>query len=324
MPIESPQIQAQSYRYLRVVLVGLLVALAAAVFYQTIKQGSFLSSVSAYYYTPAQAIFVGALIGLGVSMIALHGMSPAEDTFLNIGGIFAIMVAIVPTGRGADFQTAVKACQKSGGTLLTNRATANLDCPTVHALQEATRANVDNNVIALLIVGGLALLLSAVILIRDKTAGSGTQERRWALTGLLTASVVWLCGLVAFAVSIDWLVGHAHYIAAAGLLLGIVLVAMANAHRRREKPSVTRALRSPREYRYTWAAVAMLTGTVVLVVLWQADMISLFWVEILVAFLFILFWTVQTVELESRTDDHHDETRNDDIAAKKRHVFPAN
>ena len=67
------------------------------------------------YYTSAQAVFVGALIGLGVSMIALQGMNDAENTFLNLGGTFAIVIAIVPTGRGPDFDTAVQACRQSGG-----------------------------------------------------------------------------------------------------------------------------------------------------------------------------------------------------------------
>ncbi|HEX7162924.1 MAG TPA: hypothetical protein VF223_17030 [Trebonia sp.] len=302
MPIESLQVQAQSYRYLRVVLVGLLVALATAVFYQTSKQGSFLSSVSAYYYTPAQAVFVGALIGLGACMIALQGMNGAEDTFLNLGGIFAIVVAIVPTGRGADFQTAVQACQKSGGSLLTNRAAPNLDCPTVRALLEATRANVENNVAALLIVGGLGLILSAVILVRNRRAENGTAGQGWALAGFLAALAVWLCGLAALAASVDWLADHAHYIAAAGLLLGIIAVAGANAYRRREKPALGRVLTSPREYYYTWTAIAMLAGAAILIALWLADVISLFWVEILVALLFIAFWTAQTVELA--TDSH--------------------
>lgn len=72
-------------------------------------------------------------------MIALQGMTAPEDMFLNLGGMFAIVVAIVPTGRGADFQTAVQACRKSGGTLLTHRASKNLDCPTVQALADATK-----------------------------------------------------------------------------------------------------------------------------------------------------------------------------------------
>jgi hypothetical protein len=127
MPIPDLSIQA-TYRYLRIATVLLLVALAAAVFYQSSQQGSFLASVSAYYYTPAQAVFVGALIGLGASMIALQGLTDAEDQFLNLGGIFAIVVAIVPTGRGADFNSAVRACRESGGTLLTHQASKNLDC----------------------------------------------------------------------------------------------------------------------------------------------------------------------------------------------------
>ena len=316
MPITSPQIQAQSYRYLRVVMVGLLIALAAAVFYQSSQQGSFLASVSAYYYTSAQAVFVGALIGLGVAMIALQGMNGAEDTLLNLGGIFAIVVAIVPTARGADFQTAVRACRESGGTLLTQRASPNLDCPTVRALQEATRANVENNVAALLIAGGLALIVSAVILFRGKAGGSGAAGRGWALAGFLAALVVWACGLIALAVSVDWLAGHGHYIAAGGLLLAILLVAGANAYRRRERPTMRRALQSPREYCYTWVAVAMLAGAAVLIALWLAGVISLFWVEIGVAFLFIAFWIVQTIELEARAmTASNEEARAGQVAA---------
>jgi hypothetical protein len=273
------------------------------VFYQSGQQGSFLASVSAYYYTPARAIFVGALIGLGASMIALQGMTHAEDQFLNLGGIFAIVVAIVPTGRGADFQTAVQACRESGGTLLTHLASKNLDCPTVLALVDATRANVENNMAALLIVGGLTLILTAVILLKGKAAKHRTKGRWWVLGGFYAAVLVWLLGLIALAVSVDWLAGHGHYIAAGGLILSILLVAGANAHRRGERPSVGDALRSPPAYRYTWIAGAMLVVAGVLIVLWLTNVISLFWVEILVAFMFVLFWIVQTIdlELEART-----------------------
>jgi hypothetical protein len=74
---------AKSYRYLRTAMVGLLVCLAVAVVYRSWRQGDLLGSVSAYYYTPAQAIFVGALIGLGTCMIALKRTTPVEDVFLN-------------------------------------------------------------------------------------------------------------------------------------------------------------------------------------------------------------------------------------------------
>jgi hypothetical protein len=301
MPIESAGTQAKSYRYLRIAMIGLLIALAAAVFYQSSQQGSFLASVSAYYYTPAQAVFVGALIGLGASMIALQGLTEAEDQFLNLGGIFAIVVAIVPTGRGADFESAVRACRESGGTLLTHQASTNLDCPGVLALQDATRANVENNMAALLIVGGLTLILTAVILLKGKAAKHGTDGRWWVIGGFSAAVALWLLGLIALAVSVDWLAGHGHYIAAGGLLLSILLVAGVNAHRRQQRPTMRNALKgdilkSPRAY--TWIAIAMLVVSGVLIVLWLTNTISLFWVEILVALLFILFWTTQTIDLE--------------------------
>jgi hypothetical protein len=308
MPIKSTETQAKSYRYLRIAMVALLLALAVAVFYQSSQQDSFLASVSAYYYTPAQAVFVGALIGLGASMIALQGMNDAEDTFLNIGGIFAIVVAIVPTGRGADFQTAVKACRKSGGTLLTQRASKNLDCPTVRALEDATRANVQNNMVALLIVGGLALILAGVILLKSGRAKSGAPGREWVLAAFSVAALLWLGGLIALAASVDWLASSGHYIAAIGLLLSILLVAGANAYRRREhrrtessgdRTTPGDVLRSPRMYRYTWVAGAMLVAAGILIVLWLANAVTLFWVEILVALLFVLFWIVQTAELEA-------------------------
>jgi hypothetical protein len=303
MPIESADTQAKSYRYLRIAMVGLLIALASAVFYQSSQQDSFLASVSAYYYTPAQAVFVGALIGLGASMIALQGMNPSEDMFLNLGGMFAIVVAIVPTGRGADFRTAVRACRESGGTLLTHLASKNLDCPTVLALRDATRANVENNMAALLIVGGLALILTVVILFKGKAAKRGTPGRWWVLAGFFAAAVVWLLALIALIASVDWLADNAHYIAAGGLLLSLLLVAGANAHRRRQRSSAGDVPKSPRTYLYTWVAVAMLVVAGVLIVLWLTNVISLFWVEILVAFLFVLFWIVQTIdlELEART-----------------------
>ncbi len=41
----------------------------------------------------------------------------------------------------------------------------------------------------------------------------------------------------------------------------------------------------------------MLAGAAVLIALWLAGVITLFWVEILVALLFIAFWAVQTLEL---------------------------
>ena len=49
----------------------------------------------------------------------------------------------------------------------------------------------------------------------------------------------------------------------------------------------------------------MLVGACVLIGLWQAGVISLFWVEISVALMFILFWTVQTLEVDVQQPPPH-------------------
>ena len=292
--IPDAEIQAASYRYLRIGLVALLLALGAAVGYQSGKQGFTLASVSAYYYTPAQAIFVAALIGLGVCMIVLQGLTYAEDVFLNLGGMFAMVVAVVPTSRGADFETALRACRKVGGTL--NQGVAGRpDCPSVLALQKATVANVENNMAALLIVGGLALLLVAILLWRKRNAIPAGSVRWWVFGGFAGALLIWLGALIALLSSVEWLAGHAHYIAAAGLLAFIVAVAVANALRwNSQQAAPTSPVRNP----FAVVAVVMLVGAAISIVLWLTNAISLFWVEIVVALLFAIFWATQTISVE--------------------------
>jgi LPXTG-motif cell wall-anchored protein len=292
--IPDAEIQAASYRYLRIGLVALLLALGAAVGYQSIQQGFALASVSAYYYTPAQAIFVSALIGLGVCMIALQGLTYPEDVFLNLGGMFAMVVAVVPTSRGADFGTALQACRKVGGTL-NQGAAGKPDCPSVLALQNATIANVDNNMTALLIVGGLVLLLVAILLYRKRRAIPAGSVRWWVLGGFAAALLIWLGALVALLVSAEWLAGNAHYIAAAGLLACILLVAFFNAQRwKSQQAAQTSPVRNP----YAVVAAVMLAGAAVSIVLWLINAVSLFWVEIVVALLFAIFWATQTISIE--------------------------
>ncbi len=304
----ASDVQAKSYTYLRMGIVGLLVALGAAVFYQSTKQGSLLASVSAYYYTPAQAIFVGALIGMGTAMIALRGRNAAEEIFLNLGGVFAAVVAIVPTSRGADYRTAVDACRDQATALVTGRASGGADCPTVLALEEATRANVQNNVLALLVVGLLSLAAAYFFGRRDRVLND-----RWFRVGFFTAALVWAVGAVSFVVGLGLLIAWGHYVAAVLLLVCILAVAVANATRRRsaeelgdgagpdgvpDASTVGRTMfREPRRLdRYAWFAWVMLVGTVLGVVLWVAGLLSLFWLEIAVALLFAVFWVVQTVE----------------------------
>jgi hypothetical protein len=297
---------AKSYRYVRTAMVALLLGLAIAVFHQSGRQGSFLPSVSAYYYTPAQGVFVGALVALGTCMIALRPQRPLEDVVLNLGGAFAFVVAVVPTARDADYQEAARACREAGDS-----RTAGMDCATVAELQDATRAAVANNMVALLVVGFLAIVATVAFVLRDRrtgrTAGSGPAARSAALWGLVAVTALWLGALLAVTRYLDRFVDVAHYVAAVGLFLAVVAVALINARRRREL--ATRAagqparkasdmLTSPRRYRYTWIAMAMLIVASVGSILVIVGALSLFWLEITVAALFAVFWTVQTIGLD--------------------------
>jgi hypothetical protein len=246
----------KSYTYLRTAMVALLIGLAAAVVWQTGRQRwHLLGSVSAYYYTPAQAIFVGALIGLGACMIALKGTRPWEEVWLNLGGMFAAVVAIVPTSRDEDYRRALAVCKQAPGQLLTQKASTGLDCPSYQALEAAATANVQNNMAALLVVGALALLATLLFTGRDRWSNSrvdGNRVKRilnflrgfasalrmagksfWGAFGVALA--VWAVGAVALSASPKRLIDNAHYIAAFGLVVCIIGVAVVNRGRHRDK-----------------------------------------------------------------------------------------
>jgi hypothetical protein len=290
----------KSYSYLRTAMVGLLIGLGAAVFDQTRVQGfHLLGSISAYYYTPAQAIFVGSLIGLAACMIALKGTTGLEDIFLNLGGMFAAVVAIVPTSRGEDYRTAIRACEHAGGALLTQKAST-VDCPTVEALARATRANIENNTVTLLVVGGLGLV--ATLLFALRYGGPSGQRPLTTLEfwlGFAAAFVVWSGAAVALGTAENWFIERAHFIAAAGLFLSIIAVAITNAVRqdREQGRSAPALIGSPRRIgRYAWVVWLMVGSAAVFGALVRFHVVSLFWLETDVAVLFAVFWMVQTVE----------------------------
>jgi hypothetical protein len=87
----------KTYRYLRLGMVGAVVLLAASIGIERSKVGCWQTSISAYYYTPVRAIFVGSLMAVGLSLIVYKGRGRGEDLCLNFAGMLAPVVAIVPT-----------------------------------------------------------------------------------------------------------------------------------------------------------------------------------------------------------------------------------
>jgi Protein of unknown function (DUF998) len=96
---------AANYRYLRKVVgwlgtllpLILLVANPIALSIEHSPCGWLPNSVSGYYYSPVRNIFVGALCGLGLFLIAYVGANLGDRVITDLAGVFALGVAFFPT-----------------------------------------------------------------------------------------------------------------------------------------------------------------------------------------------------------------------------------
>ena len=161
---------------------------------------------------------------------------------------------------------------------------------------------------ALLVVGFLGLVATVLFAYRDARVGRRRRFGALFWWGLGASFLLWALGIVGVLVRLDWFVRNAHFIAAIGLFVSIVAVAVANAVRRQrpdidENSGVRQTLGATRDVLtrklglYSALAWAMVGVGAVQTALFFANVITLFWVEVPVALLFALFWMVQTVEL---------------------------
>lgn len=85
----------RTYRYLRLAIAGAVVVVFTAVLVAMPAVG-LLPSPSHYYYTPANTMFVGALMAVSVCFFALSGRG-AERVLLDAAATIVPLIAIVPT-----------------------------------------------------------------------------------------------------------------------------------------------------------------------------------------------------------------------------------
>jgi dipeptide/tripeptide permease len=251
----------RTWRYLRLAMVAVLIGLLSSVVIERlkVKPGCFQTSISAYYYTPVRGVFVAALVTLGVCLICLRGSTDVEDLLLNVAGMLAPVVAFVPT---PDYVRS---------------------CTSVPVPIEQAGANVANNVVALLIISGVALLIIGGVLVF-------TQTTLPARIGGAIGVLLWTTTLVVFLAARDVFVDNAHNVAATALFVCIVGAAFDNA---------VDTLRRPLHVLYMGLAVAMLAALGIIALIgnvtgWEYWTILL---EVVVLALFVLFWLVQTADL---------------------------
>jgi hypothetical protein len=270
----------KTYLYLRVGLVALALFLAASlVIEMAFGDTEWLGSISAYYYTPVRSVFVGTLCAMGECLIAIKGRDrPREDLMLNLAGMCAPVVALVPT----PLEDA--ACGSA-----------------TRCVPDAFVPGVVNNVQALLVVGVAGVLFAARTIRRD------THER-----GDLLAIGVSAGGLVGFAlwffIGRDSFLDYAHYGTAVPMFGLIVAVALVNAAKVDEfvAEGGTLTVGQAETYKKAYRAIAYFMGVVIggALVLFVVKAATdsqpfahwVFVVEALLLAAFTAFWILQTLQ----------------------------
>jgi len=249
----------KTWRYLRLAMIALVIGLATAVVYEVVRGGGdcVQTSISAYYYTHAQAIFVGGLMAIGTCLICLRGSTEHEDVLLNVAGMLAPVVALVPTPQAGD-------------------------CASLPGVPEDPTSNIENNVAALLVIGVVAFVVLAALSWRR-------PQPTAALAGYGVALALWVVALVVFLAARATFVAHAHIVAALAMFSCIILVAWVNAFSFKRKQDDPNA-----RNRYSFIAWAMLS---VFVLYGFGGKYHVLLAEIDAIVLFAIFWAIQTEEL---------------------------
>jgi uncharacterized membrane protein SirB2 len=243
-------------------MVGLTVGLLVSVVFEwrTVSEHCFQESISAYYYTPVRGYFVAALLSIGVCLFCLKGSREAEDVLLNLAGMFAAVVALVPTDG-------VGKCSSLRGTTI------------------GRLANIENNLIALLAVGLVGVIVFAWLWRKNPRRGQ-------ARIGYIVGALLWLGVALVFLLDRDVFADNAHDIAAYAMFICILGVVGFNAVGYR--PALVKSPKNP----YTLVFVAMIVCVAVPLIAglagWDYWVIA---VETSFIVVFAIFWGIQTREL---------------------------
>lgn len=261
----------KTYRYVRLSMIALVIGLAASITVERLEldPGCFQHSISAYYYTPVRGMFVGGLLGIAVCLIALRGNNDLEDALLNLAGMLAPVVALVPTPNQG-------ACSSSPGTF------------------GDRNANVFNNMTALFVLGAVGLVATVLLLMKDHAP----PRAQWLGLGL--SVLLWGAAVLVFAFARDFFLDNAHYAAAITMFAGIFGVVVLNALGFHRKQQAKREA-TPPPYRNRYAVIAglMLAGAGGMAA-WNATVgwdHAVLFIEGTLITLFGTFWVLQTEEL---------------------------
>lgn len=257
----------RTWRYLRLAMVGLVVALFAAILADYFQgQNCIQGSISTYYYTPVHGFLIGALVAIGVCLYCLKGNNPVENVLLNLAGLLAPVIALVPTDP-PEF------CKST--SIVADRY--------LHAA---------NNMFAFIVLETLALVAVAWF-----ARHSTLQPTRADVLGYRFAVVVvvaeWILWIV-FLVNGFGFTKPVHFTAAVLMFVFIFFVVVAASASFEPGHNLWWHLRNPN--RYSGIAILMVVNSVVFLYLkfgldWSH---AIFQIEASLILLFVAFWIGQT------------------------------
>lgn len=277
------EVAVKTYLYLRLSIIMSVVLLAFSLTGEITRGVGWLGSISAYYYTPVRSIFVAVIVGTGFALVAIKGRPGPEDTFLNLAGMLAPLVAFVPTPVSP---------------------TRDLPCPGGHArcVPAEFVPGIENNVYALLAIGVV------VLGVEYATAARDARPDPWTRRGFGVSVAIWLAFLGWFGFGEGWVLRDsflraAHYAAAIPMFLLIVAVVFINASRSDPDHTLTVAGRTT-DYRPIYRLIAWcMLGSAAVVGIGalatsraDADIAWVFLIEAALLALFAAFWVFQGIE----------------------------
>ncbi|MCS5713475.1 hypothetical protein NVV95_02785 [Herbiconiux sp. CPCC 205716] len=279
----------RTYRNGRIAIGGTVLLIGIAVIVTSFRTGV-LGSISAYYYTPARNVLVGALLAASVAILVLSGRG-AQRALLDAAAVVAPVIALVPTPVGAGAVPGVAVECASGSR-----------CVPADVLPD-----VQVGVAVYLIAGALAVGV-VVALAAASGAGRGALPSAGVAAGVLAIVAAW------WTLAPDAFLAGAHLAAAVvffGLVAAVAVVnAVAPPSRSGALPAQPTAHRRPparwlrRSYGVLAAALVLdLALTVAAVLTGHADDTApppVLMGESIALALFVVFWVLQSAE---RWDD---------------------
>ncbi|MET4001450.1 MULTISPECIES: hypothetical protein [Arthrobacter] len=262
----------RTYRYLRLGVGGTVVLIFVAVAVAMVQVGV-LSSVSAYFYTPARTVFVGALIAASLGLLAISGTG-LERALLVAAGLLAPLIALVPTPLIPGSVPGIA-----------------IDCvPGNSCVPSAYRPDVANGISTYLVVS-VVMVVAAFFIFKGRN-----HEFQAVRSSLLAASGLLLLVALMWVLAREAFLQYTHVTAAIVFFLAIGTVAVAKAFEHHH------GIRPTKEYQrlYWLIAAGFLLDAVVAIAVISGGWLEALAVppvlvcELVALALFLLYWILQS------------------------------